>query len=404
MKKAGRLILFIVLSLLLSGCTNYLDLNELEIVAGIAVDKHEEGYKVTLELLNLAEMDPEGALVFQLAEFTGQTIPYAMEKAKSRLTKELYFGNLQTIVISRQIAAEEGIGGILDWFMRDSGLRETSIVTLSSAETAREILEAKGEDLAIAAFAIEIIVNPPQKEAFQTKDAMIYRIYNAIHTEGKNVVMTAIGTKEPDGAKDDPAKEGEEKKADAEGEGEGGDAGPKEPFLEVAGLGLFQGDRLVAFLPQESINALLILREKGIRQSFAFPVSPEQGYATFRINRIRSDRYIKETAAGLVLCFDVKTEGLLIQAPPGLDMSQNGIIESLQQDAAAFLKEYLLSTAEYICRELKVDALDAGYEVYKMDGRLWQEIKSDWNNLLPQLPIEINMDLQIAGTGSYKAS
>lgn len=401
MKAAGRLILFVVLALLLSGCTNYLDLNRLEIVAGIAIDRNEEGYNVALELLNLTETDPEGAIAFQVAEFSGQTIPAAMENAKGRLTKELYFGNLQTIVISQQIAEEEGIAGILDWFMRDSGLRETSMVVLSTAETAKAVLEAEGEDMAIAAFAIEAIVNPPEKEMFQVRDTMLYRVYNAIHIEGKNIVLMAFDDKGSGAkAKDEAGQGSGEEKAGEEGE----PAGQKASVLGVSGIGLFNGDRLVGFLPQENLNALLALREKGMQQTFAFPVSQGGGYATFRISRIRSERYMKETGDGLTLCFDVKATGLLIQAPPGLDMSEREIIESLQRDATAFMKEYLLTTAEYICRELKVDAIDAGYEVYKMDGRLWQEIKGDWDRLLPQLPIEINMDLHIAGTGSYKAS
>ncbi|MEL7622669.1 MAG: Ger(x)C family spore germination protein [Clostridiales bacterium] len=400
MKAAGRLILFAVLALLLSGCTNYLDLNRLEIVAGIAIDRNEEGYNVALELLNLTETDPEGALAFQVAEFSGKTIPAAMENAKGRLTKELYFGNLQTIVISRQIAEEEGIASILDWFMRDSGLRETSMVVLSTAETAKAVLEAKGEDMAIAAFAIEAIVNPPEKEMFQVRDTMLYRVYNAIHIEGKNIVLMAFDVNgSGEKAKDADQGSGEEK-AGAEEDS----AGPEESVLGVSGIGLFNGDRLVGFLPQENLNALLVLREKGMQQTFAFPVSQGGGYATFRVSRIKSERHMKETGGGLTLCFDVKATGLLIQAPPGLDMSQRDAIESLQQDATAFMKEYLLTTAEYLCRELKVDAIDAGYEVYKMDGRLWQEIKGDWDRLLPQLPIEINMELHIAGTGSYKAS
>lgn len=126
MKKSGKfLAAFLILCLvfLLTGCWNYHEIETLQVVAGIAVDPGQHGYKyhLTFECVKLSSAGQPGKSGPQpvLLEADGNSIFDAVRNTLSESDKKLYFSQCKIVIISREIA-KSGLKGLTDWFLRDA--------------------------------------------------------------------------------------------------------------------------------------------------------------------------------------------------------------------------------------------------------------------------------------------
>lgn len=193
-KKTALLLGVLSLCLLLSGCWDYLGLDQIDIVTGVAVDKDERSgfYQLSFEIVDPTTSNKDGGVEPALVEAQGVTLFDAIYNAKMRLTNQLYFGSMQVLIISHQLAQDEGIQPIIDVFLRDGEQRETLNVLISEEESARDILSQKGIDNAIVSYMIKQIVDEDQKITSSTKNAQLYMVYRDIKGEGRSLVLPVI--------------------------------------------------------------------------------------------------------------------------------------------------------------------------------------------------------------------
>lgn len=160
MKKGLVLLCLISCCFLLGGCWDYKGLNTIDIVTGTAIDKDANTgmYLLTFEIVNTAVGGKNTPIEVKYIETQGSTLYGAIRNAKRELTNKLYGGNMQAIIISRQIAQQEGVLDVLEMFLRDGEPRETLSVTISQEETAKSILMSKRLDSKIIAFEIHELI------------------------------------------------------------------------------------------------------------------------------------------------------------------------------------------------------------------------------------------------------
>ena len=147
-KKCVCLILALLFALPAAGCWSYRGLDEMTIVSGIALDKDKEtgNYLLSFEFVDLSGSVKENGPESKIIESEGKTIFEAVRNAKKKLRNKLYFGHAQMLIINQDIAKEEDIGSIMDWFMRDGEVRETINMAISREQTAQDIFNAVGID------------------------------------------------------------------------------------------------------------------------------------------------------------------------------------------------------------------------------------------------------------------
>ena len=234
-KKAGLAVLFLMLLLILSGCWNYRSLSDLAIVAGMAVDMDTVSgdYRMVCETVDLSG-DVKSGLKPKIIESTGKTIFDAARNAKKRLQKRLYFGNIQIVVISEELAKSGHIMHLIDWFLRDAELRETAYILVSQAKAAADILNTKGVDNSIVSFEIGTILMDDQTATSSIPSHMLYEIYDTLHTDGVSLALPAFHIINNNAT----------------------------PSAEANGTAVFKEENLLGYLsPEESKYLLFVLNE-----------------------------------------------------------------------------------------------------------------------------------------------
>ena len=109
-------IIIIILVLLLSGCYNYKEVSDLAFVSSFAIDYKNSDFNIILEI---QENDKDNKYSSYLLEGSGKTIESAIQNASLSFNKDLYFINLDILLISED-AANNKLNNILDYVTRDN--------------------------------------------------------------------------------------------------------------------------------------------------------------------------------------------------------------------------------------------------------------------------------------------
>ncbi len=146
------IILFIVI-LLTSGCYDYKEINELDIISAIGIDYQDEKYIVTLEVLN-NQIDKDSGIITSYTK-TGKDkiLTTAIENAADKLSNQLTLSHVKLMVFSENLLKEK-FSNVVDLFLRNTYFRENFYVISSLEHSPEELLNNKSDKNPVASTAI----------------------------------------------------------------------------------------------------------------------------------------------------------------------------------------------------------------------------------------------------------
>ncbi|MDD2490361.1 MAG: hypothetical protein PHY26_03835 [Bacilli bacterium] len=143
MKKFKWLFIIIIL-LLVSGCWQYRELNDLAIVSAIGIDKIDNEYLVTIQVVNTRKQShtiPAGEeTAVTIYEAKGKSIQEALNMISLECPKELYLGHIDIVVIGEE-TARTGIKDYIDFFLRDREVRKIYPFVFAKGAMATDVLK-----------------------------------------------------------------------------------------------------------------------------------------------------------------------------------------------------------------------------------------------------------------------
>ena len=88
--------------LLNTGCWNYIGLNNMTVVAGIAIDKSGENYLLSFEIYDLQNTAQGEPIKSKIVQCKGKTIFEAVRNAKKRTSNKLYFSEAKIKLLKKK--------------------------------------------------------------------------------------------------------------------------------------------------------------------------------------------------------------------------------------------------------------------------------------------------------------
>ena len=126
-------IILILLIFLLTGCFNYSELNKMAIVSSIGVDKENDNYIVSVQVINASKEENDGSKITVYKE-KAKSIFEALRRITLKSPKKLYGGHMEKLVLSKEVA-EDSIINVIDSFERISEVKnEFNIVILDEGK------------------------------------------------------------------------------------------------------------------------------------------------------------------------------------------------------------------------------------------------------------------------------
>lgn len=116
-----RIILLLGVILLLSGCYDYRELNDMSVVTGIGVDYKDNKYIVSLEVTKSIKDGSSNEIETVLYTGEDRNISNAFLNAKNSSDKYVYMEHVNVLLVSEDLC-KNGIGKVLDYIVRDTSI------------------------------------------------------------------------------------------------------------------------------------------------------------------------------------------------------------------------------------------------------------------------------------------
>ena len=367
-------VLALLPAVLFSGCWDYREVENLNIVGGIAVDKGQNGYRyhLTFECMKMAGDLKSGGVQPLIIETDGNTIFDAVRSALNESDKKLYFSHMKILILSSDIA-KEGILPVLDWFNRDAEPRITLQILISKEKTAGEVLKLKPESSQLTSFQMSQALLEATSYSAAINQVRLFEVYNVLNSEdATSLTLPGIETK----------KEGDVS------------------VPQLAGNAVFSGDRLIGWLDKQSSKFLMFVLGKVHGGLLLTGVHPNDSSVTLEILTCKTS--VKPVINGKTITMKIDVN---MNAAYGEQNSRKNFLDiyplkTFEISASQTLKSGIENVIDLAQQQYSADIFGFGSKVYQDDPKVWNGLRTDWNKTFPSVKYEVTAEVAIRNTAT----
>lgn len=385
--------LLAVITALLGGCWSRHELNELSIVAGIAIDKAGDKYKVTTQIVNpsrvIASTGASGnespVIAFQE---TGTTIAEALRRMILTSPRQLYFAHLRMLVFGENVA-KEGIAQSLDFLSRNAKTRTDFYIVVSKGTSASDILQIHSRLDPIPTSSLHTMLRTSDTLWAATTKVTLDDLVQELSTPERGTTLTGVQIRGDKAVRD---------KSDYDNV----ILAPVE--LSYAGMAVFRNDRMIGWLNENDSKAVNYIDGDVKRTVGKLKCPKGDGYTSLEVFQARSSIDVENRDGLPAFTVNVRVEQNITDVECHSDMTKPSFIEWLNKEGIATLHEMLTETLQRSQRELRNDYIGFCEVVHRKQPKLWHAIREDWDNIYPDVPIELNIQVFTRKAGSTSQS
>ncbi|MGO1371791.1 MAG: Ger(x)C family spore germination protein, partial [Senegalia sp. (in: firmicutes)] len=387
MKKKIILLLIIIISInLITGCWDKRELSELSIASAIGIDRVEDEYLVSVQIINPSEVTGKNLTErteIITYEAKGKTMFEALRKLVRDTQRKVYYGQLMIVVIGEELA-KKGIIEILDFFSRDHELRSDFYFIIAR--------ENKAEDILKVLTPVDKIPAEKIYNSLETQSAWglvevisIDKLITYMVDIGKDATIsgvTLIGNKNDGSTVNNLAKT------------------KQDTIIRVDNIAVFNDDKLVGWLNQDEsrgYNAIV----NNIDSSIITVPCEKEGDISVEVLRAKSTIKPKIIKGRFVIDLVHKVEGDIGDVECLINIEDKEEIEKLEKILEEQIEKYLYTSINK-AKSLKSDIFGFGLAIYRKYPHEFKKINKNWDNEFANLDINIKTKVSIIGTGTTK--
>ena len=394
-----RLAVLLLGGLLLTGCGDRTELNELGIITATGVDGKEGAWSVTYQIIIPSAMSTgsggSGGGGSQSAVHTfsteGKTIREAIDISNLENPRKLYFAHNNVILIGKK-TADAGIDEIVDNYLRNIESRETVKVLIADS-SARDLLKQLVPPEKLPGVAIAKILNKDTKVGSFFPSVTMYDVAQSISSENGAVGIPEISLVGSGSDKLDSIEVFQKTSAKIK--------------LKLSGLSILKGPKRVGTLKKEQSQgvAWLTNRMKSSTISFEDPTH-KPGMKTFSAYQIHTAKVKTTPVKGpdhYTLMVKADVTGELLESASQVDISKPKGIYILQEQIDRAIESQIMEGWKSI-QELNADLVGIGTKIHRKYPRDWHKIKGSWSKELAKMDIKVDVNTEISRPGLIQKS
>lgn len=380
----------LILSLVLTGCWDRRELNEIAITLALGIDKVDEEFQLTAQVVVPSEVSMKqssGRSTVTLFQATGETIFEAFRKMTIDSPRKIYPGHLRMLVIGEELA-KAGVGESLDLLSRDWELRSDFYVVVAKDKTAAEILNVTTPIESIPANKMFNTLKTSEENWAVTKGVTLDELLGDFITDGKDAVLTGIqvfGNQEVGSSKQNvesitPAAQ-----------------------IQYDYLAVFRQDKLVGWLNESESKGYNYIIDS-VKSTVASISCPEEGKVSIEVINSKSELKGKINKGEPEVNVTIEVEGNVGEVECHIDMKDTKTIDALEKSYEKELKEIVHQTIETLQKQYKSDIFGFGQAIHRSNPKTWKKIKNQWDEEFTELTVNVEVDMKIRDTGTVSNS
>lgn len=389
MKKIFYIILFLIMLFGLTGCWSVKELTDIAIVSALGIDKTEDGYRVSVQIINPGEIAAKkggagvGMTVF---DAEGRSVAEAVRKLTTVTPRKPYLSHLRVIIFGEELA-KAGIKKPLDFLSRENEMRTDFVIVIARGMKAEDQLKVLTPMEKISANKIFTAIETAEKNWAPTKIVLLDELISSLVSKGKEPVITGleiIGNPENGSTIENVQR-----------------AKP-ETTIKTDFLGVLKDDKFIDWLDEAESKGFNYITDN-INKTVGFIEC--EGGGTVTVETIRSKTDIKGTIKNGKPKINLKviTESNISDVECPIDLSKSETILDLEEKLNKKTEDIILSSVAK-AKELNSDIFGFGEVIERAEPKRWESLKKNWNEEFINTDVEVKADIKIRRTGTISES
>ena len=376
-KLLASILVMLMCILVLTSCWDQVEIDERLFVTTIGFDKPTEEdaldpfnrYKISVGFRNQSSgMGTDTEISNETLSTVTSEMYTAERMLATRTNKSLFFGHLKVMLIGEDVARDERLfREVLDAVERNPIInRRVSIGIVEG--TASEVLETVP--------ILEGNVGQFLADVFRRKDrtqkAPLIDLGEALitlHENGMAIIPRII---------------------------------PRGEEIKVAGAAVIKNYKMVGWLSSVESNDITIANGEikfitfGVpHMDLMIPISITDGSSEFEYIETENERK-------MVINIEMEGDIEMYYINPKEDILDPAFLTGIQNHASKIIKESIEATVEKLQKDFNADVMGFDRYLEKYKPKVWKEIKGEWDEIFPNLTVEVNVETKIRRIGLAK--
>lgn len=388
------IILFLVQALILTGCWDYTEYEDMVLIDAIGIDIGENeneialtiSYPSTLSSMGTTKQESGNKGKVQDIVFIsyGRTIPEAINHMQKMMSREIFLGYASVVVIGQK-SAEKHIEKILNYIDTSPTIRMSSHIIITPGKASDLLRIVNTYEGKSVSNSLNDIFNTTE-DTGATFPIMLKDFYKAISIEGYEPVASSVIIKNIVNEKDSSSQHytGLLKRVDGE--------------IQANGMAVFDGYRFVGWLNEKESRGWGLITNKKI-QDFTIVNTSKDNYFTYRIlnNKSEIKTFIDDE---IYITVEIKVRCSIDEFSISDNLNNPAVIQDLEKKITENIKEDVKATVKRVQTDIQSDVFGIGFQVLRQNNKQWKQLyRNDWEDIFPDIPIHIDVSAKVLHTG-----
>ncbi|WP_018248832.1 Ger(x)C family spore germination protein [Orenia marismortui] len=357
----------LILTLLLSGCWNYKEVNNLSIVSGVAVDLDKEDNKYIVSVENIV---PKGGteikLESEVISLKGDTIFEAIRDLIMKNAKRLYWSHATVAIFSEELA-KDGLISALDFFYRDSEVRADMYLLIANENSAKDLFYSKIKLHTTSSIHLAKMMQA-QGSVGKFEAVELWEFQDALIQKGISPVIPLVKL----------AVQKEEK------------------IPKVIGMAVFKDDKMVGKLDEIESRSLLFLKNQLSGGIIVIKdIANSNAKVTLEIfdNQTNIKPVIRK--GEIIMQINIETNVGVAEITKNIDVISKEGRKKLKEAAEKLIKYQVNTLINKVEKNYQSDIFGFGEKIRMEIPQKWKEIEKEWETRFSSLNYETRVEVNI---------
>lgn len=385
MKKIKLLILLLV-PLILSGCYNYRELNDLGIMTAVSIDydAEKDNFNIIAQLVNPVKQQDTtsiGEPIIVNFESSAKSVQEAFRNIIVESPRKIYGSHLQIVILSEEVAREH-LPEVLDFIIRDPELRaEFKVIIARNNESLKGISIQTLLDNLSSSNILESL----EKQSEYLGISSSYTVNELANMYLNPYLEITLPSMIVEGS----IKEGEEH--------ENITTTTQDTTVKISTTAVFKDNKIKGYLTEDEAKAFNLIT--GELKDSIITMEREDGYIVFEPNRIKTKT--KAKVAENKVSITVEGFARINEVASIVNLKSPDEINSLEKELNKKIENMINNTFKKIRDEYQTDVFGFQDLYYKTDHKYFKENCQNWyEDIFPNLNIEVEAKLKLYEKGN----
>lgn len=381
LQRVAKIVFACVHLILLSGCWDRTEVNDLALIVGLGIDQTKNGeIRLTVEIVVPKSVGGGGQMMGGggggggggetiIRSGTGVTVADAISNLQEKLSRRVFWGHTKVIVFGEK-AAKAGIRQHLDFLSRNPEVRLRSNVLVSKG-TAKSVLELVPP---IEQSSSEVLRELSESQLLLR--VTVKDVLQMLSGDAGAAALPMVKIKPPEKGKKD-----------------------LQTIAFIQRTAIFKKDKMIGDIDDQLTRGVLWLRNEIKRANITITLKGEKGNITSTMIRAHTEFIPKYEKGKWKMIVKATTEDDIILNGTKLDLQNPKYAKMIEKELEKETNKRIKATLKKVQKEMKADIFGFAEIFHRKYPREWNRVKNRWQEIFPTVEVIVKTKAYVRRPG-----